>query len=416
VSAGSAPLRVVIVNHMHPSVPHVSAMRAWYFACDLAARGHQVVLICEWTTGAPPAPDSERLCGLLRGTNWSHPLVVAVQPRPGALHNRLRSARTPAIVRKALVAWSYLTQSGVFTDFSQAAQPALEQIARVFKPQVVWGVFGNTDCWLIAQRQAHLAGCGWVGDMKDAWDGFVPAGLRTMIARRFTGMTASTANAGFHANVLAHWFPTHPDVVYSGVSRDWIRPVLDSGEDFRVMLVGSTYDLRNLNRLMDALKNWVYGLSPLQRDQVTFGYAGSDSAVVRAAARELAGLVRMDVRSHVPIADLADLCRAAAVNVYLWSPATFHHKVVELLCCQRPVVSFPGERAETLELACKVGGSLNVCRNERDLQEVFRRAWARELKPLGGPEALQSLTWDAQGERLEAVLRRVAEEGATCAH
>lgn len=408
-------MRVVVVNHMPPSVPHVSGMRAWHFARELAARGHQVVLICEWRKGESAAPDPARIGQQLVEHDWSLPLVIAVRPVMSAVLDRVRSEGTAAVLRKGLVVWSYVRHGGMFTDFNRAARPYLAQVAQSFKPDVVWGIFGNTDCWLIAQRLARLAGCGWVADMKDGWDVSVPDGLRTMVARRFRNMSASSANAEYHAGVFRRWFPTRPEVVYSGVDAGWIRQSASPVNDFRVTLVGGTYGRQNLDRFVHGFRDWVRGLPAAERDRVTFCYAGSDAAIVAPAVSDLAAQVRLDVRGYVPLPELAGLCQSAAANVYLWSPATFHHKVSELLCCRRPIICFPGERPESLELAARAGGSLNVCRDEQQLRQALSAVRAGGLQPTGGPERLQFLTWSSQADRLEALLQYVVTEGPVCA-
>ncbi len=391
-------------------------MRAWNFACELAARGHQVILICESHETEQPAPDVASVRRLIRTHDWRGPLIVAVNPRSTAMLDRVRSPRTWALVRKGIVAWSYLRHSGMFNDFSQGAGPYLVSIGEVFRPQVVWGVFGNTDCWLVARRLARLSGCAWVADMKDSWDLALPFGLRTLVARRFRSMTASTANARFSAEVLERWFPTRPEVIYSGVSEYWIQPSPRPVDGFTVMLVGSTYGEWNLTRFVDALGQWVQSLPVHERARVALCYAGSDAEKVRSAVTGLASLIRVDVRSYVVTTDLADLCRAAAVNAYLWFPETFHHKVIELLCCRRPIVSFPGERAESLELARQVGGSLNVCGDWRRLHEVLSSIWDGELVPTSEINQMQPLTWSRRADLLEAVLRRAAAGDRAGAH
>jgi len=404
-------MRVVVVNHTHPSVSHVSGMRAWHFAQALAARGHQVMLICERPDTDQPGPDAPALEARVRDHDWRRPLVVAVKPPPVALLVRVRAAGTKSWLRKALVAWSFVRRSGVFTDFSEGAQPFLEPIARAFKPQVVWGTFLNTDYWLVAQRLARLAGCGWVGDMKDAWDWWIPVGLRTLLARRFGDMAASTANAAFHAEAMARWFPARPAVVYSGVDPGWIRAEPPPVDGFPVMLVGGTYSRQDLVRFVGGFAAWVRSVPPADRARIRLCYAGTDTARVESVVGDLATLIQVDIRGYLPLADLAALCGAAAVNVYLWSPTTFHHKVAELLSCRRPIISFPGERAESVELARCVGGSLNVCHSDSELRMAFDDIWNGGRQPGGSPEALQSLTWDAQARHLEAVLRGVALEG-----
>jgi hypothetical protein len=341
--------------------------------------------------------------------DWQQPLVVAVKPTPVPELDRVRDPATPALRRRMLVVWSYVRNSGMFTDFSTAAEPHVAIIARAFRPTVVWGVFGNTDCWLLAQRLARLAECRWVSDMKDAWDSFMPFGLRTLVARRFRNMRAATANSHFHASSLARWFPIRADVVYSGVEAGWLLPVAAPGpaDGFRVMLVGGTYSEAHLAGFIRGLDGWLRTLPEADRQRVSLCYAGSDAASVATATEPLTALIRVDVRPYVPLPELADLCRTAAVNAYIWSAATFHHKLVELLCCRRPVISFPGERDESVALARRAGGSLNVCADESALEEVFKRIWRGELQPRHEREPLEHLTWSAQAVRLERVLQRV---------
>ncbi len=383
-------MRVVFVNHSHPSMPHVSGMRAWEFARELSSRGHQVVLICEWRDGVPPAPDASALDEHLRTHDWSSPFVIAVKPIPVPTLDRVRSPQTGSLARKLLVVKSYVTNSGMFTDFGLGAQPYVEQLARVFAPQAVWGTFGNTDCWLIAQRLAQLSRCGWVGDMKDAWDWWIPSGLRTFLARRFRDMAASTANAEFNAGVLARWFASQPAVVYSGVDQEWLDPLPSRVEGFRVMLVGGLYGQDNFLRLMNGFKAWVQQVPQGERHRISLCYAGSDSARVKLAVTGLAAGISIDIRGYLPLTELASLCRGAAVNVYLWSPTTFHHKVVELLCCRRPIVSFPGERPESAGLARQAGGTLTVCGSEQELQQALQDLEGRTAA-IGRPGATAAL-------------------------
>lgn len=405
-------MRVAIVNHSHPSMPHVSGMRAWRFAEELTARGHEVLLLCEWREGAPLPPDTATMASQLRQHDWRSPFVLAVRPTPTPLLQRVRASHTGSLTRKWLVVRSYVANSGMFTDFSGAAEPYIEALAREFQPQVAWGIFGNTDCWLMAQRIARLSGGAWVGDMKDAWDWWIPAGLRTLLARRFRDMAASTANSRFHADSVARWFPTEPHVVYSGVemSSEAISPEIASELNFRVVLVGGLYDEETFRRWVAGFRAWVKTMPAGDRQRISLCYAGSDSARVTPAVAELRREIHVDVRGYLPLSELSSLCRSAAVNVYLWSPTTFHHKVIELLCCRRPIISFPGERDESLALAKQTGGSLLVCRNEKDLRAAFDAIWNGGLQPSSTAEQLQQFTWSRQADILDAVLRGAARE------
>ena len=58
-------------------------------------------------------------------------------------------------------------------------------LASAFRPEVAWGIFGNTDAWAIAQGIAREAGCPWVRDIKDQWTAFIPAPLQRLVAARY---------------------------------------------------------------------------------------------------------------------------------------------------------------------------------------------------------------------------------------
>ena len=136
--------------------------------------------------------------------------------------------------------------------------------------------------------------------------------------------------------------------------------------------------------------------------------------MVQRATAGLEDLCRVEIRPYLPVEDLARACRGAAVNAYLWSSTTFHHKLVELLCCRRPIVCFPGERAESLDLARHVAGSLIVCRDETALRDALSEVRNGGLTPVDAPEKLQHLTWEGQAERLEAVMHRAVKGVQPC--
>ncbi|AUB83868.1 hypothetical protein THSYN_24930 [Candidatus Thiodictyon syntrophicum] len=338
--------------------------------------------------------------------------MLAVRPLRRALLDRIRSTRTPVMLRKALVTWSYLRHSGMFTDFSQATQPYLTVLAREFQPQATWGLFGNTDCWLIAQRLGRLAGCPWAADMKDSWEVFMPSTLQTIIARRFSDMAASTANAEFNAQVLSRWFPSQPCVVYSGVDRSFADAAptrLDQGV-FRLTLTGSIYDHGSLEAFIDGLSEWLTKLTGVKPVGVEIVYAGGDHAIVRPALERLAGLARVEAHPYLPLPELAALCRSAAVNTYLWDPNCFHHKLLELLACGRPVLAFPGETEESRGLAADTGGELFCCAASADLAETLDLIRGRCPAPAPHDVCSASFTWAALAVRLERVFQQVTRQ------
>ena len=69
-------MRLVFVSQVHPSTPHVSSMRCWYFARELAKLGHQVVQISESRDGADAVTDPDQFSGLLHTHDWAEPLLM----------------------------------------------------------------------------------------------------------------------------------------------------------------------------------------------------------------------------------------------------------------------------------------------------------------------------------------------------
>jgi hypothetical protein len=93
----------------------------------------------------------------------------------------------------------------------------------------------------------------------------------------------------------------------------------------------------------------------------------------------------------------------------MWLPTTFHHKLVELMFCRRPVMTFPGEYAEAVEIAQQVGGELHVCGDSISVCDRLGKLWECRLdgRNPGNLKALQAFTWDAQATTLEQTLRKV---------
>lgn len=420
-------MRLVFVSQVHPKAPHVSGMRAWFFARELARRGHQVLQISEWCEGTELAPPVKQIGLQLQAHDWRSPLLFAIKSQPRPLLNRIRSSiyssrRSTVLLRKGLVTWSYFRYSGMFTDFSQAVQPYLEVLAREFEPQATWGVNGNTDCWLIAQRLGRLASCPWVADMKDSWDTFIPSPLRGLLAQRFCDMAASTANAEFNARVLDYWFPPQPVVIYSGVDPCFIEasPLALAANCLRITLTGSVYNLETLQGFVGGLRQWLetVALSPATdvfKPEVI--YAGASAATVAPILGSLSDLARIEVRDYLPLSELAALCRSATVNTYLWNPKTFHHKLLELLSCGRPVIAFPGETEESRQLAVACAGELYCPPNPQELMATLDNlalGWmtgAKTTQP-GALFGQEAFTWSAQANRLEAVLQQVVLQQA----
>jgi glycosyltransferase involved in cell wall biosynthesis len=402
-------MRLVFVNYMHPGVAHVSGMRMHYFADALTMRGHQVVLLTRTLDEVGVTGTPDQVVNGLERHDWSEPFHLACVPQRRWSLERVRDTRTPRPIRQAFIAWHYLVDEGMFSDWTAGSRSYWKVLGEHFRPQATWGTFGNVDSWVIARGIARQAGAPWVMDVKDGWENFIPAPFRNLLARRFQDAAGLTANSVYLAEQYARWFPHRAEVIYSGVDEGWLQNSFKAVDDFRVVLVGSVYGERNLSRFMQGFRSWLEQLRSSTRGRVSLCYAGGSAREVEQAVIGLRELCPIEVHGYLPLPELATLCRSAAVNTYLWSAKTFHHKLVELLCCQRPIISFPGERQESIELAKKAGGSLTVCRDEGELQSALEQVRQGGLQPNNAQERLRELTWKAQADRLEAVLKQAVK-------
>jgi glycosyltransferase involved in cell wall biosynthesis len=318
-----------------------------------------------------------------------------------------------------LTAWYFLRYSGVYWDWSEAAREIEGIVAAQFRPEIVWATFLPSDALVIAQRLAKRAGCPWILDLKDAWSYRLPRGLRHLIARWFRDANGITANSRFHGTQGEQWFKKGATTLYDGISDAFLkaRPSLMDNL-FRIMLVGSTYGKARLISFLEGLRNWLLTLPEGARASVRLTYAGSDSAAVRLACDQtglLKDLCEVEILGYLPLVQLADLCASASVNAYLWLPSTFHHKLLELLACGRPVIVFPGENDEASALASKLSGDLRICKNEEGLSRTLRNLWQcrnAEQHTRRNLALLETVSWDSQAEILERAL--LASNGHTC--
>lgn len=398
-------MRGIFIQYSHPDTPHVSSMRMRYFAEALARRGHQIVLLSRTLSDGETAKPLAVVAAELVHHDWLQPYFLACAPLKCWSLELMRDTLTPRPLRQALIFGHYVFGDGVFSDWSLGSRLYWQLLADQFQPDIVWGTYGSLDSWVIARGIALAANAPWAMDAKDGWEVSIHPLIRRLLARRFCDATALTTNSVYLAEQFTRWFPQRAELIYSGVDEYWIQPSPSPLKDFRIMLVGGIYAEHNLASFIRGLRSWLEGLTPSERERVSVCYAGSDTSKVKPAMAELEALCRTDILAYLPLAELATLCQGAAVNAYLWNPKTFHHKLVELLCCQRPIISFPGERAESVELARQAGGSLNICRDERGLEDVLTQIWRGGLQPVGREEQLQHLTWSAQSILLERVLQ-----------
>lgn len=406
-------MRLVFVNHAHPNLSHVSGMRLGYFAVEMARRGHQVVLLtCALPASTAVDPTGPSLTEQLNAHDWTRPMVVAIPPVRRRALDLIRHNRVPAIVRRVMTAWQLVIHGGMFADWHKAAEGAIAQLSDEFRPDAVWGTFGNTTNLTIAQQLARHAGCPWVMDIKDNWTAFVPRLIRRPMAWRFRDAAGWTSNCRHHQEVAIRWFRQRPtEVIYSGVAEEFFGcadPSPDS-ERRQLLLLGSVYDDARLAAYLAAVREWMESLPPEERESALFIYAGTDDRRVADAVKRAALPCAVRILGHRSIGELARIARASFANTYLFASFTFHHKLLELLVCGRPVICFPAEHAEDRELASQTATMFESCDTAADLRGALAVAWAtRRDEP--GCARLPAWRWSDFAESLERFLERCRQE------
>ncbi|EME69340.1 hypothetical protein H261_14030 [Paramagnetospirillum caucaseum] len=393
-------MRLALVNHLHPDSPLVGAARLREFAHALARRGHHVVLLTEAIAGRE-GDEPATLVARLAEHDWTRPLMVSTRARRVPLLDALRQGRLPRPLRALVIAGLYLARGGVFPDWSLGVAPLLPVLAGHFRPQAVWGTFGNTDAWIIARSLARRAGCPWVMDVKDKWDVFIPAPLRAYLAWRFNDAARLTALARSYLDHVRPRFSCPGTVIYSGVSQALLdQPAHGAAED-RLTLSGSTYSPATLSAVMA-------GIAGAVRPGTIFTYAGTDHRQVAEAARSLPCAV--DIRGQLPQDELVALQRPSFANLYccIGDHDRFHSKLIELLCVGRPILCLPPDGPEADSIARQVTGDFTGCATPEDLARALSQAWDRRQAPVPADgERLAAYGWDGQAALLEEVFEQV---------
>ncbi|MDA0239276.1 MAG: glycosyltransferase [Proteobacteria bacterium] len=399
-------MRIVLVNHCHPDTPHVCATRMREFAHALAGLGHQVLLLTETLNPTDPGSTPQEFQQRLIGHDFAAPLLLACPPCPNKALARLRQGTMNWLSRKVVILNGYLRHNGVFTDWREGAIPFISVIADHFSPNVTVGSFGNTDCWNIARDIARRADCPWVADIKDYWHKFIPGGLRDWLAHRFSDAAAMTSLSYSHIDEAAPWFRMPKHSVFSGFKAEILEATGNDNGQFKISLTGAIYDQRALDALMSGLAQWLDSLDAGDRENLVFVYAGSDDAAVRRAAERLADKCKTEYLGFVDLQTLHQLHRDCRVNLYVNSDNCFHHKVLELLAAGRPILCYPAEMPEAMQLAATTGGTLHSCDSPAEvvsaLQAVKTGSDARADR-----SRLRAYAWEAQAEKFAGILHDV---------
>jgi hypothetical protein len=412
-SPGVRSMSAVFINYVHPDTPHVSAMRVRYFADAMTRRGHRIILLTPTLNGQPNTVQANEVSRVVEDHDWSRTLHLSCASR--GLPFDLRAGALAHPLRRVLTMLSLIAGGGPQADWVRGSSPYLRALAEAFCPEITWATFGNISSLVLAQTLSRLSGSPWVMDMKDNWAVFVPPILRAPVAFRFADAAGFTANSDHHSAVAKRWHKQRNAVVHSGVAQDMIanKESVADPSTFRVTLVGSIYDKAILSTFVAHFGCWVAELSPTEREVVEFCYVGGAAHDVRIIVQAADLPCRLDIRGPIDLQELGVLCQSSAVNCYLWASFGFHHKLLELIACRRPLISFPGEHSESIALASEFGGELFPCADAQQLKSAFSSVWENWSSPPQDepPEvACDRLTWDAMAVDLERFLFEIVDD------
>lgn len=408
-------MRLVVINSCHPDTTHVCGLRARAFAEVLAARGHQIILVTEPYELTGQISDLDALPDLIQAHDWTVPFRISTPFALGSSLPAIRSGRYPAILRQGAIAKHFLLHGGVFEDWCEGTRPYLPVIARAFKPDAVWAIFGHTGCWRMGQELAGLSSCPWIADKKDPWAAFIPFPFRQLIASKFANAAHLTTLSSRHLQMMRRWNRSIPaSVIYSGIPKSFLsqqneQPAVEQPSK-NILLCGSIYDLEGLKDFYVSLSRWLDEQSPELARRISVSYAGADTDRFFAATDPLKGQCAIDSHGLLPLDDLHRWQCQAALNLHLYyAPTLFHHKLFELFAADRPVLCYPGESDETATIAEQIGACLYRCKSEKELDKAFEETLLTTVgnHPSIDAQSLASFSWEEQGERLEQVFQEV---------
>lgn len=404
-------IKILIVGHCHPDLPHVCALRTKGFAEGLARRGHDVVLMTESLPGASSAVDVDGVFERLSQRGDTRPFVLGCLPRGHGWSRRARQGRLPPVVNKAVVAGSLLFHGGLFPDWVAGSRPFWPVLGDQWRPDIVWATFGNTGAWLIAQAVARRAGCPWVMDMKDPWSDFIPAPMRRLLAARFRDAAAATTLADIHGNDLRRWFGGDPVTVPSGVD----IPNPDGGaaadapdtDAFRLSLVGSLYADDDLKMLMAGIRSWATDRRSCAARPAVLEYFGDEQDRLVSATRDWGDICEVRIRGFVAPAELAQRLRRMDVNAFVNARTGFRHKVLEFAVAGRPVLCLPEVGTDESGIVHDAGGTLFNCSTSAEVKDALDDLERHENTSRCTPVDVEQFSWDTRAAALEAVFERV---------
>lgn len=407
------PIKILIVGHCHPDLPHVCALRTKGFAEGLAGRGHEVVLLTEAlpenVSDTRSMPNADTIIEALSRRQGA-PLVLACLPRGHGWSRRARQGRMPPVINQAVLAGSFLRHTGLFTDWVDGSKRYWPALADQWCPDIVWATFGNTGAWLIAQGIARRAGCPWVMDMKDPWSDFIPTPMQRLLASRFNDAAGATALADIHGDDLRKWFGGNPVTVPSGVDipadESCIKGIVPDSDAIRISLVGSLYAEEDLRKLLEGIRAWCDDRQVGGNRPAILEYFGSEHERLLAATRDWPDICEIRCAGFVAPSELARRLRRSHINAFVNARTGFRHKVLEFAVAGRPILCLPGVGADETGIVQDAGGALHNCATAADVKGVLD-ALDRGESPKTVTVDTDRFGWNARAAQLEKVFEQV---------
>jgi glycosyltransferase involved in cell wall biosynthesis len=374
-------MNILLVNGTHPDAPHISGVRAARFAGELAKLGHRCVLICPPLAGRPVAPPSS-----LEAHDWSRPYIAEVSETQAVARGRLSTGL------------SVIRHGGLRHTFRRNVVARGREIAKTFHPDAGWATFGVLEGVVALRQLAREIGFPWLFDVKDNSDLYLPRRARAPLAWRLRGFAALQANSQLHADEARNWLGQNAEIVYSGVDACFFAPA-DAAPGRYITLVGSLYR----RELVDALVGAVAAHNR-EHDPLRIVHLGTQGDWVAAAGA--AHGVATEAPGYVSAERMAELCRHALANSYVFLGRTFHHKLFELIACRRPVIAYGGELPESFAVA----GRLHAPLFAPAAPEALGAALAQIDTPgyaIDSRLPERFFTWPEQAAMVDSAIRRM---------
>ena len=349
-------MRLVFFSGTHPDTKHISGIRAARFAHELARAGHQCALLCPTLDEKAHTRLDPRQFGI---HDWATPLIVPIRARES-------TSRLPALFKPAATALNVVRFGGNKHELYRAMIVSAEQIALHFPPDAAWATFGTLETVMATSRFAGRAGIPWVFDVKDNPDLYVPRFARRHLARQFGGCGALTSNAELHAQAAEKWLRRPAEVIFSSVEDAFFTRRNADLEHPYVTLSGGLYHQDRV----DAFVAGVAAHNRLTRAPLKIIYMGSQIDMLEQAARHHSE-VEIENFGYVETCRMAHVCQAAMANAYIFFGRGFHHKLFELLACNRPVIAFGGELPESKLQAANLDKRLETPESSSGLSDIL---------------------------------------------